>query len=370
MSSVPNRLPLPTLLSFALVAYTIEFDNEAEHRLPHRTTSHGVTSGSLPKPWLASLVMWENCLRHLSDHGLSVRELEQRARTPTNLAGMERWRYVSVAPDPADPRPEPPRSAWIIRPTAGGRIAQEIWRPLAAEIETDWQQRFGVEALNGLRESLRALDEKLDPRLPECLPILKYSLFSAPPDPKLAQPDHVNGAPRPLYALLSRVLIAFAIEFEAGFVPSLAVCANLLRILDDKGVRVRDLPLLSGVSKEGLQMAFGIVRKSRLAVIEDNPEGGPFKVARLTAKGLEARQAYRHRLAGIEGRWIAHFGAAPIARLRTLLEEIAGQGTAVSSPLFKGLEPYPDGWRASVRKPSTLPHFPMVLHRGGFPDGS
>ncbi len=32
--------------------------------------------------------------------------------------------------------------------------------------------------------------------------------------------------------------------------------------------------------------------------------------------------------------------------------------------------PYPDGWRAKVPKPATLPHFPMVLHRGGFPDGS
>ncbi len=25
---------------------------------------------------------------------------------------------------------------------------------------------------------------------------------------------------------------------------------------------------------------------------------------------------------------------------------------------------------ADVRPPQTLPHFPMVLHRGGFPDGS
>jgi hypothetical protein len=34
---------LPTLLSHALVAFTNEFDNEAEHRMPHRTTSHGPT---------------------------------------------------------------------------------------------------------------------------------------------------------------------------------------------------------------------------------------------------------------------------------------------------------------------------------------
>ncbi len=40
------------------------------------------------------------------------------------------------------------------------------------------------------------------------------------------------------------------------------------------------------------------------------------------------------------------------------------------SPLFTGLEPDPAGWRGAVRKPRTLPHYPMVLHRGGYPDGS
>ena len=35
----PGALPLSALLSQALVAYTIESDNEAEHRLPHRTPS-------------------------------------------------------------------------------------------------------------------------------------------------------------------------------------------------------------------------------------------------------------------------------------------------------------------------------------------
>jgi hypothetical protein len=100
---MPDRLPLATLLSFAVVAFTIEFDNEAGHRLPHRTTSHGATPGWVPKPWLVSLVMWENCLRHLSDHGLSVRELERQARMPTNLAGMERLALRHRCPRPRRP---------------------------------------------------------------------------------------------------------------------------------------------------------------------------------------------------------------------------------------------------------------------------
>ena len=91
----PGSLPLSALLSHALVAYTIEFDNEAEHRLPHRTTDHGA-SGQVGGAWLVSLVMWENCLRHVTDQPITVGELETRARTGTNLDGMRRWGYITI----------------------------------------------------------------------------------------------------------------------------------------------------------------------------------------------------------------------------------------------------------------------------------
>jgi hypothetical protein len=68
-------------------------------------------------------------------------------------------------------------------------------------------------------------------------------------------------------------------------------------------------------------------------------------------------------------RWQARFGK-DVSTLRESLERLAGEPTAQLSPLFRGLEPYRQGWRASVPRPGTLPHFPMVLHRGGFPDGS
>jgi len=62
-----DGLPLATLLSPALVAFTIEFDNEAEPQMAHRTTTHGSTHGSTAGshqgPWLVSLAMWENCMR-------------------------------------------------------------------------------------------------------------------------------------------------------------------------------------------------------------------------------------------------------------------------------------------------------------------
>jgi DNA-binding MarR family transcriptional regulator len=345
------RLPLPTLLSHALVAYTIEFDNEAEHRVPHRTA----TRGSAPDPWLVSLVMWSNCMRFVDDDGLTVRELESLARTPTNLDGMRRWGYITIEASTKRPGPDA-----VIRPTKAGGRAEEIWRPLFGVTGQRWRDRFGGDEIDRLREALCTLNGRLDLDLPDCLPILGHGLFSRGPTQPRRTPAGASSA-LPLPALLSRVLLAFTIEYERESDVSLAIGANLLRVLDAQGVPVRDLPRLSGVSKEAISMAIGILGKKRLAVVKPDPNGSRFKMAHLTPDGGDARDAYVRLLEAIEERWRTQFGDRTVDAIREPLERLQ---------LFSGLEPYPDGWRASVRRPDTLPHYPMVLHRGGFPDGS
>ena len=101
-----SGLSLPTLLSQVLVAFTIEFDNEFERQMPHRTT-HGPKTASRGGPWLVSLVMWSNCMQFIGEQGLSVGELERLARTRTNLNGMERWGYIVVEPGPREQSPDP-----------------------------------------------------------------------------------------------------------------------------------------------------------------------------------------------------------------------------------------------------------------------
>ncbi len=373
----PTRLPLPTLLSFALVAFTIEFDNEAERLLQHRTTRHGSkfksAGGSLHAPWLVSMVMWTNCMQFVEEKGVHVGELERLARTKTNFNGMERWGYIAVQPDPADKRPKPPLSDWLIRAKPGGRAAQEVWRPLLGAIEKRWQERFGKDEIAQLRDSLLALINKMNLELPDCLPILGYGLFSRGPEDKrrpLTTSEEGELTNLPLPAYLSKVLLAFAIEFEEESQLSLAICANLLRVLSEKGEKVRELPLLTGVSKEALSMAMGILQKRGLAETKADMSAGRAKMARLTAKGRKAREAYQQLLALIERRWEDRFGKDRMDKLRERLERLAGQNADETSPLFQGLEPHAGGWRASVRKPNTLPHYPMVLHRGGFPDGA
>ena len=51
MTVMNASIPLPTLLSHALVAFTIESDNEAEGQIIHRTTKHGASPGSRQGPW-------------------------------------------------------------------------------------------------------------------------------------------------------------------------------------------------------------------------------------------------------------------------------------------------------------------------------
>jgi DNA-binding MarR family transcriptional regulator len=368
-----NRLPLSALLSHVLVAFTIEFDNESEHQMPHRTTNHGSTAGSLDVPWLVSLAMWDNCMRFVGENGVTVHVLEKLAHATTNLNGMERWGYIVIKPDPADTRLKPPRRDWMIRATPAGRKAQEVWRPLFGTIERRWQTRFGKREINQLRESLLAVISQIKVELPDSLPILGYGLFSKGlyrEQGAAAGRKDDAGSRLPLSALLSRVLLAFAIEFERESDLSLAMCANVVRVLDEKGVRIRDLSRLSGVSKELIKVSLAFLGKHGYLVLAPDGTTKGTSMVLLTPKGREAQNAYHKGLSIIEKRWQARFGKDAVRKLRGSLECLVGEPPARKSPLFRGLNPYPEGWRASVDQPDTLPHYPLVTHRGGFPDGS
>jgi len=169
-------LPLSTLLSHVLVAFTIEFDNEFEHRF--------VQAGGGAR--VASLVMWSNFMRFVGD-GITVSELPTvaglpKARMLSTFGGMERWRYVAVEPEPASKVPEAKRDGWgsarglrsdrVVRLTPAGRKAQEIWQPLFDEIERRWEERFGADAVAELGRSLETIIGRLDVQLPEYLPIV------------------------------------------------------------------------------------------------------------------------------------------------------------------------------------------------------
>src|ERR1700685_4122352 len=104
------KLPLSSLLSQALVAFTIEFDNEFENRTPHRTTNHGATPGARNTPWLVSMAMWLKFMQFVRDDGVSVRELQGLTQLSGKEMGnwitrMEKWwGYLVIEPSPAGSR--------------------------------------------------------------------------------------------------------------------------------------------------------------------------------------------------------------------------------------------------------------------------
>jgi DNA-binding MarR family transcriptional regulator len=173
-----------------------------------------------------------------------------------------------------------------------------------------------------------------------------------------------------LASLLSQVLLWFAVEFERESPVSLAISANVLRLVSNDGARASDLPRLASVSKEAIATSLSFLAKRGYVETTSKKDGSRAKVIALTEKGRAAQDTYCELVWAIEERWQSRYGAKAVLSLRESLEQLAYGRSEQTSPLFRGLEPYSDGWRACVPKLEGLPHFPMVLHRGGFPDGS
>ena len=356
----------------------MEIDNEFEHRLPHRTTRHDEPDGSPDGPWLVSFALWANVLQYVGDEGITVADLRARARTDQLLlGGLRRWGYVSVTPPDGQPRRNPPQNEATVRARKAARGAQRVWRHLPSVIDGRWRTRLGRPAVDRLERALMAVFEELPVDPPAYLPVIHPTQGGRLEAP---HPRREPGSPLPpeaalstqgsLSPLLSGVLLAFTVDYESRCSVSLPISANSLRVLNRSGTRIGDLPRLTGVSREANAMCTGWLERQGCAVVEPVASARRGKAVRLTPKGERAQQNHRRLLAATEEAWRSTYGADAVAALRAALQDVVGDGTFTSSPLASGLVPYPDNWRAKVRRPQTLPHHPMVLHRGGYPDGS
>jgi hypothetical protein len=361
------------MLSQAFVAFTIEVDNAAERAVPHTTTSFGA-SGEPRSVWLTSPAMWFNCLRGLADAGeLTVAQLEQRSRMSTNLDGMRRWGYITidgVGRVPRGVRRPHAKAGSVLALTRRGREAEAIWRPLPAEVERRWRKRFGDDAIDQLRASLPAIAREVEAPLPDFMPIGHIGA----PDDTLRRGEHEREADADLslVSLLARVLMQWTLDHERGHRSALAVWSDLVRVLDtDTPVAVRQLPQLTGVSKEAIALMTGSLQRAECVILQPSSTSGRGRQVRLTAdRGAAALAAGRRRLGDTHREWEARYGADVVAEVSSALVSIVGDGTRAGSPLYAGLTPPPESWRAQVKPPQLLAWYPMVLHRGGYPDGS
>ena len=256
MSVAGDRLPLSALLAKILVAYVVEFDNEFEHQVPHRTTRYGSTPGIANAPWLVSMAMWIRFMRYIPVEGITFSEL--KSNLAISSKGLKTWLtrlgkwwgYLEIdAPDAA--------GAWEhmslstnIRPTTGGRVAIECWKTLLPTMENRWRKRFGNRVFDALESSLKQLTAQLHPAIPTHFPILEYE------DRKSrAARLQLSARECSLQEHVAKVLLAFESDFNIKSSATLAVCANVLRITPDSGISLRHLHNASGLSMDGVNDA-------------------------------------------------------------------------------------------------------------------
>ena len=138
------------------------------------------------------------------------------------------------------------------------------------------------------------------------------------------------------------------------FLVSVAMWANYLRHLA-QDLPVRDLAARAGDDD---------------AAIHRNLNGLGRWRACLTPSGAIAQQNARKLVARIERRWRRRLGAAAVAATHRALDRVVGDGSPGKPPLAEALAAPPGLWRSAAPTPTTLPHHPMPLGRGGWPDGA
>ena len=278
--------------------------------------------------------------------------------SPSSADGHERWRYITVGPDPSDRRARIPRGDWIVRRTPAGAVAAGHWEPLGVEVEDRWSQRYGAHAVAELRQALQTMAGESAARLPGYLPQLDNHLRTTVPE----SDETVCGEPGLLTAL-SNCLHLFAIEFETDFPVGLAVAANVLRVLDTDGVHLRNIQLSAGISAVAVRWSLRAL-ESEWAEQRQDANAAHGKVVHLSRKGARLRNQYFDRTREIELAW-SHRHRNAVDTVRSRLAEF----TADPGVLQSGLVPPGPSWRPAT-PPAVLPDFPVVLYRGAFPDGA
>ena len=377
-----DQNPLSTLLSQALVAFTIEVDEAFEQRMPHSATvkGAGLKQG---RPWLVSQVMYTNLLRHIDAGGTPFGELPARSATTqasckSQLNHLGWWGYVTSTKPSGAPRPKP--ADIVISLTPGGQRACDVFEPIPSEVEQRWSVRFGKSTITELRRALGPFASAASSGLPHHLPVVQYG-DGMRTQVELPAPSPADEGPTEdldLSAMLAQTLLLLTLDFEASSDVSLPHLANILRVLEVDLAPSKEISQRAGVSKESVSASLTHLAKQGLVVFEGK---GANALVCLSPEGKGARSADDRRMTAVEKTWQGRHGKGTVDRLRTALESVLAQGDRPDSKMAEGLASHEGGWRThrnySARTEAVLadprgalPHHPMVTHRGGFPDGS
>jgi hypothetical protein len=330
------------MVSQVLVAYTIEVDNLFDVRMEKAGFSE----------YGLSLVSWSNFMQYVGGDDVVVQEIMDRTFATQSqvaqIAGtLERWFVVEV--DAAKHRGKQ-RLGWltskgitakcVITPTPQGRVAIKEWPRVLAQVEKRWTTRLG-DALPSLRSALAAVVAGADVAMPDGVPSgwLRGDWRQFPPGVAALPAD------APLSTLLSRALLAFTVAFERGSKSPLALSANTVRVLTDKGVPLSQVAVLSGLPSQMSSVQCTEAANAKLAVVAPDP-ATKRKMVRLTKAGAAAQRDYVDRLAAIE----ADMGR-DAKQLRKALDAVFAATEGGCASIVEGLRPPRGVRRAGAPRP-------------------
>jgi hypothetical protein len=230
-----------------------------------------------------------------------------------------------------------------------------------AEIEARWRERFGCGEISELRNAAHALVVPLGRDLPEYLPIVVGStgmVSEVIERERRPPPDHLCG-------LMAQALLAYTLEHERYSDLSLPLAENVVRPLAAAEIDVGELPAAGGISKEGVAMALTWLTKNGHVEVAS-------KRARLTRQGHAALEQAARRHEEVEAS-LGDSAETLRAAVQPLLDrpETLADGLHPPAGAWRAEPPYLEQTERVLSDPlGCLPRYPMVLHRGGWPDGS
>ena len=339
---VGERTPLLMLVSWAWIAFVIEVDNAVE----------AGAAGNVGRVLRISLPMWANGLRLISEDGIGVDELSLQAGASCNVPGLERWGWITVGESPGARRAgygskRGVHPGTVLRPTRAGVFARALWPETIAAVEARWKSRFGAPTVAALRTALAPFDRDLPWAPPEV-----HS-----PEGFRTRASTVDAAPDvPLVVSLGRTLTGLTLEHEREATVAAPLAANVLRVAG----RLGDMPRRAGISKEAVAMTANYLDRHGFA------ERHSDRTLALTGAGRAALDDYTTRVARCDDETLR-------AALTALLEQRDALSAGFVPPpgCWRGEKPYlAQTERLISDSTAALPRHPMVLHRGGWPDGS
>ena len=308
MTTAP--IPLPVLLSHVLLAFEQDY---------------GSTDDELP-----TLPVLANILRVLDGGNVNIKALPELARIST--------RAVRVATQNLE------REGWLSMTSVKRGLKQVSLTSIGEKLLNDglerlkkteavWRRRFGKDDVLALRDSATALVRQIDIELPH------YPSGYGQGDTSIHGGSFVNGqegppripdhgaewpiviredrdtvAKLPLSTLLSQVLCAFTIDYDANAESVLAGLHTVLAYLqytDDDGIplhRAKTLGQVNGTGRAGFE-------RHKLVTVES-------KIAYLTNHGKRVRDRFPERVIQIEQDWAAAYGKKTVNDLRSALERL------------------------------------------------